>query len=400
MEYRDVHRSGESVITYLELIDKSDMSQQQKANITKFISDLRIGKAGAKVKDRRISAYLQFLMKLHRYFKKDLDKITEKEATDFYIALQEDKIKKNNGMPYAQASKDEFVKTLKRYLGWKWGGRETIEYKKSLSWMKEDYKKSNKNAITLKEAKQIIDKEKYVRDKCLFLFLFDSGARIEEALNVRIGDLTKSSDHKFYMVHLRGTKTEEADRNISLPLCAKEINIWLKEHPTGDKDDYLFPIRYDNARRIIKGMSKRILNYQLKPHELRHSSATYYIQKFGAENVGGFYYRFGWKFGSKEANTYIKTHLFGGEIGQKQVIKSVENGRVQELEIEVEDMKGLMGLQKEQTDLLKKQIKVLTQIGIKSFISTPTKEEKKKAEELLIRIGGTPFKKLTWKKKQ
>jgi len=212
--------------------------------------------------------------------------------------------------------------------------------------MKEDYKKSVKNAITLKQAKQIIDKEKYVRDKCLFLFLFDSGARIEEALNVRIGDLTKSSDHKFYMVHLRGTKTEEADRNISLPLCAKEINKWLREHPTGDKEDYLFPIRYDNSRRIIKGMSKRVLDYQLKPHELRHSSATFYIQKFGAENVGGFYYRFGWKFGSKEANTYIKTHLFGGEVGQKQVIKAVESGKVQELETEMEAMKKMITQQR------------------------------------------------------
>ncbi len=339
MEYRDVHRSGESVITYLELIDKSDMSPKQKLSIIKFVSDLRIGKAGAKVKDRRISAYLQFLMKLHRYFKKDLEKITEKEATDFYIALQENKIKKNNGMPYAQASKDEFVKTLKRFLGWKWGGRETIKYKKSLSWMKEDYKKSDKNAITLKEAQEIISKEKYVRDKCLFIYLFCSGARIEEALNTRILDLTKSSDNKFYMVHLRGTKTAEADRNISLPLCTKEINAWLKEHPTGDKEDYLFPIRYDNARRIIKLMSKRVLPYKLKPHELRHSSATFYIQKFGAENVGGFYYRFGWKFGSKEANTYIKTHLFGGEVGQKQVIKAVESGKVLELETEIEELK-------------------------------------------------------------
>lgn len=359
MEYRDIHRSSESVLKYFDLINNLDMSKSQKISIKEFVSDLRIGKAGAKVKDRRISAYLQFLVKLHRYFKKDLDKITEKEATNFYIALQENKIKKNNGMPYAQASKDEFVKTLKRYLAWKWGGRETQRYKKSLSWMKEDYKKSNKNAITLKQAQQIISKEKYVRDKCLFLFLFDTGARIEEALNVRIGDLTKSSDNKFYMVHLRGTKTEEADRNISLPLCAKEINKWLKEHPTQDKEDYLFPIRYDNSRRIIKLMSKRVLDYQLKPHELRHSSATYYIQKFGAENIGGFYYRYGWKFGSKEANTYIKTHLFGGEIGQKQVIKAVESGKVQELEAEIIKLKEwklmVMNEISEEIDTLRKE---------------------------------------------
>tara|TARA_Y100000310_G_C20619216_1_gene782340 strand:+ start:133 stop:636 length:504 start_codon:yes stop_codon:yes gene_type:complete len=141
------------------------------------------------------------------------------------------------------------------------------------------------------------------------------------------------------MIHLRGQKTEEADRNISVPLSAKYINRWLKEHPSKEKEDYLFPLRYDNSRKIIKQMSKRVLGFELKPHELRHSSATFYIQKFGAENIGGFYYRFGWKFGSKEANTYIKSHLFGGEIGQRQVIKSVESGKVQELEEDIEKMK-------------------------------------------------------------
>lgn len=85
--------------------------------------------------------------------------------------------------------------------------------------------------------------------------------------------------------------------------------------------------------------SKRALGYQLTPHELRHSSATFYIQKFGAENVGGFYYRYGWKFGSDVAGGYIKQHLFGGEIGQEKVVKVVESDRVEQLESQVEKLK-------------------------------------------------------------
>jgi len=317
-EYRDIHQSSKSLELTIKRINSSSMSNKEKENINKFILDLKIGKAGKKVKDRRIGSYLQFLTKLHKYFKKDIDKITEKEATKFYTDLQEDKIKKDNGMPFAQASKDEFVKTIKRYLGWAWNSRDNTRYKKSISWMKEDYKKSDKKAITLKDVEKIINQENSIRNKCLFMLLFDSGARIEEALNIRLKDMKKSNDNKFYMIHLRGQKTEEADRNISVPLTAKYINRWLKEHPSKEKEDYLFPIGYDNSRKIIKQMSKKVLGFELKPHELRHSSATFYIQKFGAENIGGFYYRFGWKFGSKEANTYIKSHLFGGEIDRNK----------------------------------------------------------------------------------
>ena len=194
-EYRDVHNSRQEAESYIHRIQASSMSDDQKKNIKQFIIDLTIGKAGRKVKDRRISNYLQFLIKLHMYFKKDLNNITEKEATQFYMDLQENTIKKNNGMPYAQASKDEFVKTIKRYLGWCWG-RNSIKYRKAISWMKEDYKKSDKKAITLQEAETIVKKEPYLRNQCLLMFLFDSGARIEEALNVRIKDLNIVGENK------------------------------------------------------------------------------------------------------------------------------------------------------------------------------------------------------------
>ena len=340
-EYRDVHFSSDSLKSYLVIIGNSDMSKKQKEKINKFVSDLKLGKAGKKVKDRRISNYLQFLVRLHEYFKKDLDSITEKQAENFYKDLSENKILKKNNMPYAQASKDEYVKTLKRYLGWSWG-KDSIKYRKGVRWMKEDYKKSNKRAINLKDAGKCISQEPSIRNKCLFMFLFDSGARIEEALNVRIKDLQISGNgDKFFKVHLRGQKTEEADRTIPIPLSKKYLSNWMKNHPTKEEGDYLFPIKYDNSRKIIKQMSNRALGFELKPHELRHSSATHYIQNggFGAENIGGFYYRYGWKFGSEEALTYIKTFLYSGDLGSEKVVKAIESGKVEELEGELEELR-------------------------------------------------------------
>lgn len=340
-DYMDVHGSSDYVEKYKTIIADSDMSSRQKKQIDKFITDLKIGKAGQKVAQRRIAMYLQFLLKLHKYLKQDIDQITEKKAETFYKKLLEDKILKNNGKPFSQSSKDEFIKALKRFLGWAWGNN-TTKYRKTISWMKEENKGSERQAITFEEAEKVVKNWDVVRDQALFMFLFDSGARIEEALNVRLQDLTaKEGKRKYYLVHLRGQKTQESDRTISIPLTTKYLNKWLKQHPTNEENDFLFPVRYNNARKIIKQMSLKTLNKGVKPHELRHSSATYYIQYggFGAQNIGGFYYRYGWKFGSKEALTYIKTYLYGGEIGQEQVVKNIENNRVEQLEKEVEKLR-------------------------------------------------------------
>lgn len=385
-EYRDVHQRTGSTELYLEIIKNSSMSNAQKKSINQFVEVLRIGKAGSKVKGRRIGNYLQFLKKTHDYLKKDIDKLTEKELTDFYKDLQDDKIRKQNGTPYSQATKDEFVKALKRYLGWVWG-KDSQKYHKGVRWMKEDYKGSNKKAITLEQCNKIIEKGRITRDKCLFMFLFDSGARIEEALNVRLKDLStnKKDNLKYFIVHLRGQKTKESDRTIPIPLCTKYLNEYLEEHPTPtEPESFLFPIQYDNARKIIREMSKKVLKtFYLKPHELRHSSATHYIQYggYGAENIGGFYYRYGWKFGSDEALTYIKMHLYGGELGHDKVVKAITSDRVEEMEKQIKQLK------QEQADFMK-----ATEAIIKSLTRRKGDKEEiidlsDRAEEFALQIA-------------
>jgi len=362
MEYRNVHNSGEGVKRYINHIEnKTDMSDKQKKQVLDFVDKLRIGKIGKKVGDRKIGGYLQFLVKLHKYFKKDLDKITEAEAEQFYKDLQEDKIRKNNGTPYKADSKTMYITTLKRYLGYVWG-RDNKKYHKSVRWMKDTKSTSSKKAITKEVMKKIVEKEEGLRNKCLFMFLFDSGARIEEALNVRLSDLTLKENKKknYYIVHIRGQKTEEADRTIPIPIVTQLLRKWIKEHPIkDDQDTFLFPLQYDNARKIVRLMSSKILDKYLKPHELRHSSATHYIQYggFGAENIGGFYYRYGWKFGSKEALTYIKQFMYGGDLGHQKVVDKIVSDDIE-------------GMQK-QIDVLKKDMERLIDMNMKRGQGTP-----------------------------
>jgi integrase len=371
---KDIHESERHLDWYLKRIKVSSMSENQKKRIFQFVEDLKIGKAGKKVRAHRLTSYLCFLLKLHSYFGKDLIKVTEKEATEFYKDLMDNRVKRENGLPYSQNTKDLFVRTLKRYLGWELKGRDNQHYRKVAGWMKEEQPKSNKRAITFEQTKEIINKEKNARNKALFCFLFDSGCRIEEALNVRLQDLEvhkrDNGKDEYFMVRVRFSKTRP--RKISLPLSSSFLNRWLKEHPVKKPDAFLFPLGYDNSRKIIQEMSKRVLGFTIAPHELRHSSVTFYVQKFGLRDIAGFYYRYGWVFGSREAKTYIDEHLIGGEQEQEKIVKMVESDRFAQLEREVDRLKtenrGILGL-----------LKKLNFIN-KTLLKTATKDKKIEAE--------------------
>jgi len=138
----------------------------------------------------------------------------------------------------------------------------------------------------------------------------------------------------YYLVDIKVSKT--LPRRISVPLCTSYLTKWLQSHPFGAPDDYLFPIRYDAARKVIKEMSLESLGFKITPHDLRHSSATYYCKKI--DNPYKFCYRYGWKFGSKEANRYIDRNLLGEE-EQEKLTNIIENDRIEGMEKEFEIIK-------------------------------------------------------------
>lgn len=344
MEHIDIHNISKRLESVKKEIRNSKMSERQQKQIEQFILDCRIGKNGQKVNEHRLTSYLLFLLKLHEYFRKDLDTITEAEATKFYTDLQDNKITKQNKLPYAEETKNLFVRTLKKYLNWAFKGRDNDRYRETAKWMREGTEKSKKKAITFEQAETILSKEAEARNKAFFMFLFDSGARIEEALNVHKSDLEvikRKKGGEYYKVHLKGTKTELADRQISLPLVTRYLNAWLKEHPLKDKNDFqIFPIAYDNARKIIRLMTTKVLGFSLSPHELRHSSATHYSNIIGDRSA--FFHRFGWKYNSEVALGYLHRDKLNGDIGQEEIVKVVEAGRVERLEEAQEIMEKVL----------------------------------------------------------
>lgn len=339
MDRLDIHDSSGEFKYYLERINNSSMSDKQKKRIHRFVEEAQLGKNSKKiVGHRRLIANLQSFFRLHDYFKKDFEDLNEKELEQFYKDLQNNKIRKANGGIYKQNSKDELIKNLKRYLKWAWNDEK--KYNTHARWMREKEEIPEIPAITLDQIKKVVDTMQYDRDKTLTMLAFDSGARIEELLNLKIRDIqrrTKKDGEEYYAIKIDGTKTKEAKREISVPLASPLLTQWLKEHPSiNDKEAYLFDITYDAFRKVLRMNGKKAIQMVITPHQLRHSSATYYCPLINNDRM--FCYRYGWAFGSKQARRYIDRNRLG-DTAQEELDNIIKVSKMQDLEKEFEDFK-------------------------------------------------------------
>lgn len=296
MDIYKVDGGLENSITYLKE-NKSVTVTEQKL-IDEFIKDCQLGKHCKKrVGKHRMIRYARDINFFYNYFKKPFSKITENDVEEFFKALDENRIRKQNGDPYTNSSKNDIVKSLKRFGRWFY--RNNIDkYNKLFRWIKEFRENVEIPALSREEIERIVEKCN-ARDSAIIMFLFDSGARVGEALNVKISDLTENK--KSLKVRIRESKTKP--RTINIPLAAKYVRLWLKKHPDKDNSNaFLFPIDYDSLRLMLKRKGK-IIGKNLHPHLLRHSSATFYANLF--KNPYKLDYRYGWIIGSDMSRRYI-----------------------------------------------------------------------------------------------
>lgn len=162
----------------------------------------------------------------------------------------------------------------------------------------------------------MVERTGSIRDKALIIILFDSGARIEEFLNIRLDDVkvkkeniaelqaynTELNEKDYYKIRIRYSKTKP--RTISIPLCTKYLNDWIKEHPAKNNPNaFLLDLSYPNVKKILTRKGGKILNKRLTPHILRHSSMTYYANII--KNRFQFCYRYGLAMSSNVVDRYI-----------------------------------------------------------------------------------------------
>lgn len=304
----DIHRRKtiyEQTLRQLEL--DAEIIPENKAHILEFLKDCEIGKtvigkAKKKIGCARCLKYLGILRQLSLIFGKPFDQVSQGDMERFVYSLEHDQILSRANKPYSIATKADIKKTVKKF--WKWKDGNNRVYPGLVEWIDTCEGIKEVPALNRAEVEQMIECTANPRDRALVMVLFDSGARVEELLNVRL-----RKEHLFwkeeigsYMIRLEYSKTKP--RTISLPMSTECIRKWLAVHPAKDNSQaQLFPMAYPALKMVISRLGKKALGKRVTPHMLRHSSATFYANRL--KNPYKLCYRYGWAMSSDMVNRYL-----------------------------------------------------------------------------------------------
>lgn len=336
-----------------------ELSKRNREIILRYLKESALGKTIRKgqKKEIGIGRNLQvagFLTRMCKdWFKKDLDKVIQDDMEKFILDLNSDKITTSKRVnkepkPYSSETKSNIKKFLRKF--YKWLSGDNIRYPELVEWIDTSRKETIVQAIpdldqgVLKIVELIPD----LRRKALIWVGFDSGFRSTELLTCNLENLEKREDDYFYLT-CNTSKTKP--RTVALALSSKLFERWLEIHP--DKNNpkaNLFQTSRVMFYKTMKLYSKKALGKEYTPHQLRHTSATYYAKKLDRVR---FCKRYGWSYTSETPDKYIDF----AKINQSKVIDLMEVDKIGEVKKENQDLKLQINQLKDDVELIKNFIK-------------------------------------------
>ena len=279
-------------------LKKSHISKKNKDTILKFIEHLEY----IDIKEKRILKYLYTLPKIASSFNKDFETVTKDDIKKI--------VSKINNTERSEWTKHDYKVIIKRFYKWLLGNDEEYPTLVKDLFSRVDHNKLEEpDILTESEIKKMIKNSKYSRDRALIMILWESGARIEEILTLKLKDITPFQ----YGVKITIQKSKTDKRTLPLIQSAPYISNWINEHPNQDeRENYLWteinnsrPLKYDGVRMMLKRTAKKAkIKKRVYPHLFRHSRATFVanqgLTEFQMDKM------FGWKLGSKVPSVYIQ----------------------------------------------------------------------------------------------
>lgn len=342
MEFK-LHNHDRLLESKLDKIKKdSKISSVNKEIIFRYIRESKLGKTIRKGQKKEISAgrnlqvagYLMMMCK--DWFKKDLDKVTQKDMEKFILDLNQGKIKtssrvKKKRRPYSSATKSNIKKFIRKF--YKWLLTDNKHYPELVEWIDTTKKESRVEAIKgLKTGVlRIVELIPDIRRKALVYSTFDSGFRQGEILSCKIKDLEKREDNIYYLT-CPTSKTRV--RTVSLPYSSELVSRWLELHPDKDNPDAsLWNTSRVMLYKTVKLYGKKALKQNVTVHMLRHTSATFWAPKLDRTT---FCKRFGWSYNSPSPDRYIDF----AKVHQNKVVELVKSEEHTKLMATIDDLKA------------------------------------------------------------
>jgi site-specific recombinase XerD len=305
MEY-SVHNPNKKLNYWVKKISVSnDISGRDKELILKFRDEcFSLGQSASATLN-----FIQELLVITRWVKKDLDKLTKDDIKTLIRGIEEKEYTPCTKLRYKQS-----IKKFYQFLaGYDWNSK---EFPDSVKWIKATIKRSERKQpeeiLTREEILRLISNATGIRDKALVAVLYESGCRITEFLNIQIKHVV--FDDYGCVISVKG---KEGPRRIRLVSSTPYFSMWLEAHPLlEDKEAYVWiskrrtRLSYWRVVKIIEHLANEAgIKKPVNPHSFRHARATHLANLLTEAQMKEY---FGWTQSSKMASVYV--HLSGRDV--------------------------------------------------------------------------------------
>lgn len=328
-EFIDVHKLDKYFENKLRSIQTDEgLNEKNKEIILRYLKESELGKTIKKGQKRQIGAgrniqAATYLLQMSNvWFKKDLDKVTEKDMEKFITDLNKGTIKTQKGTAYTSETKSNIKKFLRKFYKWLQGNGTT--YPALVDWIDTSKKDAQIEAVPglNKGVWRIVELIPDIRRKALVWASFDSGFREGEILNCRIEDVEKNKDGIYYIT-CKHSKTKP--RSVSIPYASELLDRWLAEHPhKSDPKAQLWQTSRVMFFKTVKLYGKKAHKQNVTVHMLRHTSATFWAPKLDRVT---FCKRFGWSYNSHSPDRYIDF----SKVNENKIVDIVKAERFEEI---------------------------------------------------------------------
>lgn len=302
----DIHRYQTRLKGALKGLDNEKISEQNKNIILRFTQHQSVTGIGV---PRRLK-YLDKLRQFSRFVSKDLDQVTKEDIQEYVGMI-------NNRDDMTKSTKIDFSIILKRFYKWLFGNDEEypdmVKFLKTNLPLKDKPLPSQAELITPEEVDMLIDVADHPRNKAFVSLLYESGCRVGEIANLKIGNILL--DQYGCVISVNG---KTGHRRIRVVNSATHLTHWLEVHPfkhernqplwtSNGAVNYQKQINYSTVRMMLKKLfQKAKINKKCNPHIFRHARATYLANYMTEAQMKAY---FGWVQHSDMASIYV--HISG-----------------------------------------------------------------------------------------
>ncbi len=297
----------------------TDISARNRELVKKFCNECY----SAGLADNRVLFYLDRIWAFFKagWITKDLDRMDKDDFKEVVAKIEKSEYQENT----KRAFKICLKKLLQISKGFDWKSKEYPGEIKFLSTANrgDSINVTAGDIFSEDDIKKLVAAAMNSRDRALIMTAFESTARPDELLGIKLGDVTFN---KFDVsISLSGYKRKKATM-IPLVLSKPLLATWIANHPhRGNNDAFLWttidkrnngkPISNEYFNKMLKEVAGRagIKRKRIYPYLLRHSGQTW-LEKKGLHGEARNIYS-GWAPGANTQKFY--SHLTGEDVREK-----------------------------------------------------------------------------------